>query len=84
MSFQEDIENIQSFIYKSLKPLMWKGKKRFIRVQISKDFFLQWKRLKMTGRFKDATHLVGLLNLPFLRVFILFHLNICISSWFII
>jgi len=64
MSFQEDIENIQSLIYKSLKPLMRKGEKRFVRVQISKDFFLQLKRLNVTGRFKDATHLVGLLNLP--------------------
>ncbi len=39
--YQENIENILSLIYKSLKPLMRKGEKRFVREQISKDFFLQ-------------------------------------------
>jgi len=39
MNHQEDVENIHSLVYKSLKPLMRKC-------------------------FKDATHLVELLNLP--------------------
>jgi len=64
MNHQEDVENIQSLVYKSLKPLMRKGEKRFIRVQISNSFFLQLKNNNITGRFKDATHLVELLNLP--------------------
>jgi len=64
MNHQEDVENIQSLVYKSLKPLMRKGEKRFIRVQISNSLFLQLKNNNITGRFKDATHLVELLNLP--------------------
>jgi hypothetical protein len=64
MDHQEDVENIQSLVYNSLKPLMRKGEKRFIRVQISYSLFVQLKNNNITGRFKDATHLVELLNIP--------------------
>jgi len=64
MNHKEDIENIQSLVYKNLKPLMRKGERRFIRVQISYSFFLLLKSQNITGRFKDSTHLVELLNIP--------------------
>jgi hypothetical protein len=63
--FQEDIENVKSFIYKNLKPLNRKSEKRHIRVQISKCFFLHLRNnFMINGRFKDATQLIESFSIP--------------------
>ncbi len=64
MSYQEDIENIKSLVFRNLKPLMRKGEKRYFRVQISKSFFIHLKNLNVTGRFKDARQLLEEYNMP--------------------
>ena len=63
--FQEDIENIQSQVYHHLYPFIRRSEKRHIRLQISNDFFLHLRNnLKVTGRFKDANHLIETYCIP--------------------
>ena len=63
--YQEDVENIQSSVFKCLYSFKRKSEKRYILVQISNNFFDHLrKNLNLTGRFRDADHLINIYCIP--------------------
>ena len=62
---KEEVENIQSLVFHHLYPFIRRSEKRFIRLQISRKFYQHLHdNLNLTGRFKDANHLIEEYSIP--------------------
>ena len=64
-AFSEDIENIRVHLIHNLRPFIRKSLKCQFKLNISRRLFIYMKEEQLlTGRFKDAGHLVDEFGLP--------------------
>ena len=66
MAFNDDIENINYYVYHNLKPFTRKSERRHIRLHISQSFFQFLKKeYKINGRFKPVpTEMINKFAIP--------------------
>lgn len=66
--FSEDVENLRVHVYHNLRPFVRRSVKSQFKLNISSNMYRQLKKhYHLTGRFKDASHIIDEFSLPSYR-----------------